>query len=179
MTTLRKATQDEQTTIFRLVLSELLNPRDLRWQNFIIAEDDETGQIVGIGQIRLHETPHPPAPSPMEAGRGGEMQAIGDDISKQPTIIKELASIVVVPGYRGQGIGATLIAALEARAGYPLYLMSGSHNVAYYQRLGYVETDDAAAAEAILPPRVVMWFVRRVLRAKIHIMKKAATPAPS
>lgn len=174
MVTLRKATEDDQRTIYRMVLSELLNPRDLRWQNFIVAEDDDTGQIVGIGQIRLHILNE-------SGGTQRAMSAANHPATPPlaPDIIKELASIVVAPAYRGQGIGAALVAALEARAGSPLYLMCAPHNFAYYQRLGYVENDNAAAADAILPPPIVMWFVRRVLRAHIHIMKKTATPAPN
>jgi N-acetylglutamate synthase-like GNAT family acetyltransferase len=52
MLTLRRATEADQPLIRRLVTSECLNPRDVHWQNFLIAEQDE--HIVGIGQIRLH-----------------------------------------------------------------------------------------------------------------------------
>lgn len=176
MITLRKATEDDQRTIRRMVLSALLNPRDLRWQNFLIADDDETRQIVAIGQVRVHIVDE-------SVGTQHAVSAVNESASMPSpndaatSVIKELASIVVVPQYRGQGIGAAIIAALEQRAGRPLYLMCAPHNVAYYQRLGYVETDDAAAAAAILPPRIVVWLIKRVLRSRIHLMKKAAMPS--
>ncbi len=138
--TLRRATEDDQPIIRRMVTSECLNPRDVHWQNFLIAESGD--RIVGIGQIRLHGT------------------------------IKELGSLVVAPEMRGQGVGAALVAALEARAGLPLYLMCGSHNVPYYTRLGYREVLGDARPAAMLPPRALLWFVERVLRLTIHIMVK-------
>jgi N-acetylglutamate synthase-like GNAT family acetyltransferase len=52
--TLRRATESDQPIIRRMVTSECLNPRDVHWQNFLIAEQD--ARIVGIGQIRLHGT---------------------------------------------------------------------------------------------------------------------------
>lgn len=140
-TTLRRATEDDQPTIRRMVTSECLNPRDLHWQNFLIAEDGD--RIVGIGQIRLHGT------------------------------LKELGSLVVAPDVRGQGVGAALVAALEARAGLPLYLMCAPHNVAYYTRLGYRDLPPAARPAAILPPRLILWVVERLLRMRIHVMLKS------
>jgi N-acetylglutamate synthase-like GNAT family acetyltransferase len=143
---LRKAEESDQRTIVRMVLSELLNPRDLRWQNFLIAEDDE-GHIVGIGQVRLHPTPQ--------------------------GIVKELASLVVAPSQRGEGVGRALVAALEAQAGLPLYLMCAPHNVAYYQRLGYRDLPKAEMPSGILPPRPIVWFIETVLRTPLHIMLKS------
>ena len=139
-TTLRRATEDDQRIIRRMVTSECLNPRDVHWQNFLIAESDD--RIVGIGQIRLHGT------------------------------IKELGSLVVAPEMRGQGVGAALVRALEARAGLPLYLMCGAHNVAYYTRLGYRDLPDAERPAAMLPPRPLLWLIERVLRMRVHIMVK-------
>jgi amino-acid N-acetyltransferase len=50
--TLRPATADDAPIIRRLVRSEGLDPTQLRWRNFMIAEID--GAVVGIGQIRQH-----------------------------------------------------------------------------------------------------------------------------
>jgi N-acetylglutamate synthase-like GNAT family acetyltransferase len=138
--TLRRATETDQPVIRRMVTCECLNPRDVHWQNFLIAEQDE--RIVGIGQIRLHGT------------------------------IKELGSLVVAPEVRGQGVGAALVRALEARAGLPLYLMCGAHNVGYYTRLGYRDLPDRERPAVMLPPRPLLWLVERVLRMRIHIMVK-------
>ncbi|MCA9907561.1 MAG: GNAT family N-acetyltransferase, partial [Anaerolineae bacterium] len=80
-------------------------------------------RIIGIGQIRLHGA------------------------------VKELGSLVVLPEYRGQGVASALIAALEAQAGYPLYLMCANDKVAYYQRFGYAVLDDMDIPTAIIPRR--------------------------
>ncbi|MBE0688760.1 MAG: GNAT family N-acetyltransferase, partial [Anaerolineae bacterium] len=112
--TLRRAVEADQPIIRRLVLSECLNPRDVHWQNFLVAEDEEEKRIIGIGQIRLHGT------------------------------VKELGSLVILPEYRGQGLGAALISALESQAGYPLYLMCASDKVPYYRRFGYYLLDESA-----------------------------------
>jgi amino-acid N-acetyltransferase len=53
---IRSARTDDQATITAMVRGARLNPMDLRWQRFLVAED-ETG-IVCVGQIR----PHPGAP---------------------------------------------------------------------------------------------------------------------
>jgi N-acetylglutamate synthase-like GNAT family acetyltransferase len=47
---IRRATGVDQKRIQQMVREERLDPRGLRWQNFVVAEDD--GQIAGIGQIR-------------------------------------------------------------------------------------------------------------------------------
>ena len=154
MITLRKATKDDQNTIYWMILSEMLNPLNLHWQNFIVAEDEETGEVAGIGQVKLHMLNDAPSQN------------------NPADVIKELASIVVAPAYRGQGVGTAIIDALEERAGRPLYLMCAPHNAAYYQRKGYVDIDDAKIANIILPSRLATWFIHRVMRAKIHIMKK-------
>ena len=65
------------------------------------------GKVVGLGQIKHH--------------RG----------------CQELGSLVVLPEYRRQGIAARLIAALEARAGRPLYLTCLKKMEPYYARFGY------------------------------------------
>ena len=68
---------------------------------------ENDGQIVGIGQIRPH--------------RG----------------CLELGSLVVLESHRKQGIAAQLMAALEARAGYPLYLFCEARMREFYARSGY------------------------------------------
>ena len=50
--TLRKATADDQPVIRRLVRTAGLNPLNIHWPNFLIAEDHE--QVVGIGQVKPH-----------------------------------------------------------------------------------------------------------------------------
>ena len=49
---IRPARAEDQTTITAMVRGAHLNPMDLDWSRFLVA-DDESG-IVGVGQIRPH-----------------------------------------------------------------------------------------------------------------------------
>jgi len=49
---IRPARAEDQAMITAMVRGARLNPMDLRWSRFLVAED-ETG-IVGVGQIRPH-----------------------------------------------------------------------------------------------------------------------------
>ncbi len=69
---------------------------------------EETGQVIAIGQIKPH--------------RDGS---------------RELASLVVLPNRRGQGVGSLLIRSLLAEQPPPLYLMCDSPLEAYYARFGF------------------------------------------
>ena len=50
---IRPARAEDQTTITVMVRGAHLNPFDLQWQRFLVAEDGSG--IVGVGQIRPHE----------------------------------------------------------------------------------------------------------------------------
>ena len=49
---IRPAVEADQQTIVSFVQQAHINPRNLHWQNFLIAEED--GQIVGIRQVKVH-----------------------------------------------------------------------------------------------------------------------------
>ena len=49
---IRDATAGDQATIRRMIREANLNPMNLRWQHFIVAEED--GRTVGIGQVKQH-----------------------------------------------------------------------------------------------------------------------------
>jgi amino-acid N-acetyltransferase len=68
---------------------------------------EHKGQIVGIGQVKRYRD------------------------------CNELGSLVTEPEYRGKGVAAQLIAALEAQVGLPLYLLCVSKMESYYQQFGY------------------------------------------
>jgi len=51
--------------------------------------------------------------------------------------VNEFGSLVVLPAYRGRGIAARLIQALEAQAGRPLYLVCRDRMEPYYNRFGF------------------------------------------
>jgi N-acetylglutamate synthase-like GNAT family acetyltransferase len=49
---IRPAVARDDQIIKRIVRSARINPMDLNWRRFLVAEDD--GQIIGVGQIRQH-----------------------------------------------------------------------------------------------------------------------------
>ncbi len=105
---LRPATAADQSTIEAIIHDAQINPRNLDWPNFLIAEDTMSKQIVGIGQIKPH-----------------------DDGTR------ELASIAVIPDRQGQGIARMIIEALLARESGILFLICEQHNEGLYQRFGF------------------------------------------
>jgi amino-acid N-acetyltransferase len=49
---IRRATADDQPAIRRMVRQERLDPTNVKWPNFVVAE--QAGTVVGIGQVRPH-----------------------------------------------------------------------------------------------------------------------------
>lgn len=80
----------------------------LKWPNFIVAVDDETGQIVGSGQIKRH-------------GDGSH----------------ELASIATAPAYQGRGIAHQIIEQLIQQHPGVLYLTCLDNMEGLYQAFGF------------------------------------------
>jgi N-acetylglutamate synthase-like GNAT family acetyltransferase len=110
MITLRPASEADQKRIIAIIREAQINPMDLKWQNFVVAVDDATGEVVGAGQIKTH----------------------GDKS-------RELASLAVIPAYRGRGIARRIIEALLARHGNDgaLYLTCRSDMESLYQKFGF------------------------------------------
>jgi N-acetylglutamate synthase-like GNAT family acetyltransferase len=50
---IRPARQEDQETIVSYIQQAKINPRNLHWQNFLVAE--QNGQIIGIRQVKVHE----------------------------------------------------------------------------------------------------------------------------
>lgn len=106
---LRPAQEDDAADIARLVRGAKLNPTGLDWKRFTVAEDSD-GNVVGCGQVKPH--------------RDGSL---------------ELASLVVDPRLRGQGVGRRLIESLLEGVSQPLWLMCRSSLVPLYERFGFEE----------------------------------------
>ena len=77
--TLRPAAQADDQAIRDLVHIGQINPTGLDWRRFLVAETGQ-GQVIGCGQVKPH--------------RDGS---------------RELASIVVHPAWRGQGVARAVI----------------------------------------------------------------------
>jgi len=50
--TIRQATEQDQRTIRRIVREAKINPSNLNWPNFMVAEQD--GELVGTSQVKPH-----------------------------------------------------------------------------------------------------------------------------
>jgi amino-acid N-acetyltransferase len=115
---LQAATSAQQNGIKDLVRAARLNPLGLDWRRFVVAVDEE-GEIIGCGQLKPH--------------RDGSW---------------ELASIVVVPAWRGQGVARVVIEHLLVGNPRPLWLTCVSRLVPFYARFGFSEV----TALADMPP---------------------------
>jgi N-acetylglutamate synthase-like GNAT family acetyltransferase len=122
---LQAATSAQQAEIKTLVRAAQINPMGLDWRRFVVAVDGN-GRIIGCGQLKPH-----------------------DDGSL------ELASIVVAPGWQGQGVARAVIEHLLATSPRPLWLTCMSVLVPFYARFGFREVTTPAE----IPP-----YFRRVSR---------------
>ena len=50
---IRHAREEDQEIIVSFIRQAKLNPRNLKWQNFLVAEDN--GKVVGIRQVKIYE----------------------------------------------------------------------------------------------------------------------------
>jgi amino-acid N-acetyltransferase len=114
---LRRAERADAAGIRRLIQREHLNPMSLDWRHFTLAVDAD-GNWLGFAQIKLH----------------------GDGT-------RELASLVVVPAWRGRGLARALIRHFQAQAGPPLYLTCRAALEPLYTRFGFRSLGDVE-----LPP---------------------------
>ena len=51
--TIRPARPEDQETIVSYVRQAKINPRNLHWENFLVAE--ENGKLVGMRQVKVHK----------------------------------------------------------------------------------------------------------------------------
>jgi amino-acid N-acetyltransferase len=105
--TLRPATQSDAATIRQIIRQMGINPMGLDWQRFILAVDS-SGNIVGCGQVKPH--------------------ADGT---------QELASIAVLPAWRGRGIARRIIDQLLEQYPGRLYLTCRSELGVLYGKFGF------------------------------------------
>ena len=106
---LRPATESDQHTIRVLVREGGINPMDLDWRHFVVAEN-EAGEAVAIGQIKTHRDGSP-----------------------------ELASIAVRKDQRGQGLARAVIEHLLTLHSGDLYLTCRSNFGPMYEKFGFRE----------------------------------------
>jgi N-acetylglutamate synthase-like GNAT family acetyltransferase len=114
--TLRPARETDDAAIKSLIHLVGINPMGLDWKRFIVAVDAQD-QILATGQIKTH---------------GAKAD------------VHELASIAVVPEYRGQGLARAIMEHLLRESPRPLYLTCVSSLEPFYQKFGFysIEYDD-------------------------------------
>ena len=122
---LRVAAAADQPTIKQMVKSAHLNPMGLDWRRFTLAVTADD-QIVGCIQHKPH--------------RGGAV---------------ELASLVVVKGWRRKGVARQLIDHLKETAGSPLWLMCASRLTKFYEPFGFRQVTLGRPM-----PRYFRWMLR-------------------
>lgn len=108
----RAATAADQPTINALIREASINPMGLKWEHFLLAVDDTTGEVVGTGQIKRH-------------GDGSH----------------ELASVATRPDYQKRGIAGAIIRKFitqhRSATTAPLYLTCASPLRAFYEPFGF------------------------------------------
>jgi N-acetylglutamate synthase-like GNAT family acetyltransferase len=122
--TLRAARKADQPGIRSLVWGSRLNPTNLNWRRFIVGVDS-SGVLIACAQIKTH--------------RDGS---------------HELASLVVSPDHRGQGIGRFVLEHLIRNHVGDLYLMCRSSLGVFYRKFGF-----QLVTETLMPP-----YFRRLSR---------------
>jgi N-acetylglutamate synthase-like GNAT family acetyltransferase len=105
--TLRSATAADAATIRRIISLVQINPLDLNWKHFVLAIDQELS-IIGCGQVKSHTD--------------GSL---------------ELASIAVLPDWRGKGVARSIIEYLLTKYPGRLYLTCRSQLGPMYQKFGF------------------------------------------
>ena len=108
---LRAATAADQDAIRRMIRAAGLNPLALDWPRFVVAEsigEASQGEVVGIGQVKI----------------------LGDGAP-------EMASLAVLPGRQGEGVGGAIVWTLLSRTPGPIYLRCASRDEGYYERFGF------------------------------------------
>jgi N-acetylglutamate synthase-like GNAT family acetyltransferase len=105
--TIRPARAEEEAVIKAMIRAEHLDPFNVHWQNFLVAEDAAAGRIIGIGQIK-----------PYRSGR-------------------ELGSLVVAADRRQSGVGGAIIRVLIERERGSLLLFCLAFREPYYAKFGF------------------------------------------
>lgn len=106
---LRPATEADFPAIRLLIYRVGINPMGLAWQRFWVVVDIE-GRLIGCGQVKPHKDG-----------------------------ARELASIAVVPEWRGNGIASTIIQKLIAEHPVRLYLTCRERLGSFYAKFGFRE----------------------------------------
>jgi N-acetylglutamate synthase-like GNAT family acetyltransferase len=104
---LRPAEHSDHAAIRRMIYQASINPLGLNWRRFVVITDQK-GELAACGQIKPH--------------RDGS---------------HEMASLAVLPDYRGQGLARSIIEHLLEQAPRPVYLTCRGSLERLYQKFGF------------------------------------------
>ena len=145
---IRPARAEDKATIQGLIRAEHLDPINVHWQNFLVAEEPHAGRIIGSGQVK-----------PFRSGR-------------------ELGSLAVVADRRESGVGGALINALIARESGPLLLFCRAFRGPYYAKFGFRPVGWRELPGSFKLKYAVGTVFSRLLRQKLLAMRREPTAAP-
>jgi len=143
---LRPAKSSDFPKIRALIRAVQINPLGLNWEHFVLAVTSQD-EMIGCGQVKNH--------------RDGS---------------RELASIAVVPAWRGKGVARAIIEKLlEAHPG-GLYLTCRASLQPFYERFGFevIETSQMPSYFRRISRLVRALGVLRVVDQKLLVMKRKA-----
>jgi N-acetylglutamate synthase-like GNAT family acetyltransferase len=136
---LRPATAADDSAIHALIRAVQINPMNLDWRHFVLAVDQD-GNMIGCGQVKQH-------------GDGSY----------------ELASIAVVPEWRGRGVARAVITHLRdaycsENTNLPLYLTCTSNLGPMYAHFGFREVGPDEMTSYFRRIHRIAGWIRRVAR---------------
>ncbi len=113
---IRHARQEEQEIIVSLIHQAKINPRNLHWENFLVAEDD--GKIVGIRQVKTHTQGTREVGSgyvlPEYRHRGISARLMNEILSREHGVLYLLCRDIWIPYYEQFGFQQVAVDQLPA-----------------------------------------------------------------
>jgi N-acetylglutamate synthase-like GNAT family acetyltransferase len=143
---IRPARADEAATIRSMIRAERLDPFNVHWENFLVAEAN--GRIIGIGQIK-------PYPGARELGS----LVVAADQRKSGV---------------GAAIIEALIAREGAHGASPLYLFCLAFREPYYGKFGFRSVTADDLPPALKSKYALGKFLTRLFRQRLIVMYRAA-----
>ncbi len=111
---IRRAVEADQPAITRMVRDARLNPRNLNWDRFVVAEAD--GEVIGVAQMRSHPDGSRELASlvvrPAARGRGVAADLIDALLSDQPGQVYMLVDRTFAAHYQPWGFRPAASASL-------------------------------------------------------------------
>jgi N-acetylglutamate synthase-like GNAT family acetyltransferase len=136
---IRTATAADERLIKSLINRAQLDPSNVHWKNFVVAEHE--GEVIGIGQLKPYSD------------------------------CTELGSLVTLKAYRGKGVAASIIQALEDKATFPLYLICRDIMESYYESFGYKKISFKETPTS-LRLKLLFSLLYRLIGVEVIAMKK-------